>query len=131
MQGGRAEVTLRNVLFLHRESAGSLPLMDLYETDDDLVLEIDLPGINRDDILIKVCEDVMIIEGIKREIQEEKKFRYICMERSFESFRRMIRIPVPVNPAAGRAEYSGGVITVTLPKIKERVIKIKIVDKED
>jgi HSP20 family protein len=124
-------MSLRNVLFLQRESSGSLPLVDLYETDDTLVLEMDLPGINPADVLIKVCEDVIIIEGIKRESQKEKKYKYLCMERSFESFRRMIRIPVPVSPAAGRAKYTNGVITLTLPKMKERVIKIKIEDKED
>ncbi len=121
----------RKVLFLHRESTGSPPLVDLYETDDNLVLEMDLPGINPDDVLIKVYEDVIIIEGIKRESRKEKKYRYICMERSFESFRRMIRIPVSVNPSAGRAEYTNGVITLVLPKIKEKVIKIKIENKEE
>jgi len=116
----------RNVLFLHRESSGSLPLVDLYETDDNLVLEMDLPGINPEDVLIKVYEDVIIIEGIKRESRKEQKYRYICMERSFESFRRIVRIPVAVNSSAGTAEYTNGVISLTLPKIKERVIKIKI-----
>lgn len=130
-RGVRADMSLRNVLFFQKESTGSLPLVDLYETDDNLILEMDLPGIEPDDVLIKLYEDVIIIEGIKRESREEKRYKYICMERSFESFRRMIRIPVPVNPAAGRAVYSDGVITLTLPKIKERVIKIKIENKED
>ncbi len=124
-------MALRNVLFLHEEATGSLPLLDVYETDDNLVLEIDLPGINPDDVLIKVYEDVIIIEGIKRESRKEKKYRYLCMERSFESFRRMIRIPVPVDPSAGRAEYTKGVITLTLPKTRGRVIKIRIENKED
>jgi len=122
---------LRSLLYYQREAAGSLPLVDVYETEDNLVLEMDLPGIDPEDVLIKVYEDVIIIEGIKREGRKEKKLRYICMERSFESFRRMIRIPVPVNAVAGRAWYNHGVITLTFPKIKERVIKIKIENKEE
>jgi HSP20 family protein len=122
---------LRGVLYFQREAAGPLPLVDVYETDDNLVLEMDLPGIDPEDVLIKVCEDVIIIEGIKRERLKEKRLKYICMERSFENFRRLIKIPVPVNAVAGRAWYNHGVITLTFPKIKERVIKIKIENKEE
>lgn len=102
------------------------PLLDLYETDENLVIEIDLPGINPEDILIKIFEDIVIIEGIKREIEREKRLRYLCMERNFDSFRRIIRLPVMVNSTAGRALYSEGVLRLTLPKIKEKVFKIKI-----
>lgn len=121
----------RSLLDYHRETAGSPPLVDVYETDDKLILEMDLPGIYPEDVLIKVYEDVIIIEGIKREARKEKRLRYICMERSFESFRRMIRIPVPVNAVAGRAWYEHGVITVTFPRIKEGVVKLKIENKEE
>jgi HSP20 family protein len=124
-------MSLRGLLYFQREAAGPLPLVDLYETEDNLVLEMDLPGIDPEDVLIKVYEDVIIIEGIKREGRKEKRLRYLCMERSFESFRRLIKIPVSVNAAAGRAWYNHGVITLTIPKIKERVIKIKIEDKEE
>lgn len=121
----------RSFLDYHMETAGSLPLVDVYETDDKLVLEMDLPGIDPADVLIKVYEDAIIIEGMKREARKEKRLRYICMERSFESFRRMIRIPVPVNAVAGKAWYEHGVITVTFPRIKEGVVKIKIENKEE
>lgn len=119
-------MSLRSGLYFHKETAGYFPLLDLYETDDSLILEMDLPGITPENVLIKVYEDLLIIEGIKRKTHEEKGFRYLCMERRFESFRRMVKIPIPVNPIAGKASYSDGVITVTFPKIKDRVIKIRI-----
>lgn len=119
-----------NGLYFQRETTESFPLIDLYETGDNLVLEIDLPGIDPENVLIKVYQDVIIIQGVKKERSEGKRYRYACMERSFESFRRIIRVPVPINPAAGRAVYNDGVVRVTLPKIRERVIKIKI-EKED
>ncbi len=119
-------MSLRKVLYLQRQTSGSLPLVDLYETDDRLVLEMDLPGIDPEDVLIKVYEDILIIEGIKREKHEERGFRYLCMERSFESFRRIIKLPVPVNTFEGKASYDNGVITVKFPKIGDRVVKIKI-----
>jgi HSP20 family protein len=114
------------IMYFHREATGAPPPVDLYETDHSLVLEMDLPGIDPGDVLIKVYEDVIIIEGVKREKIEEKGFRYICMERNFESFRRMIKIPIPVNSKEGKASYNSGVLTVTFPKVRERVIKIKI-----
>ncbi len=120
-----------NLLYFQREAACSLPLMDVYETSEDIVLEMDLPGIDPKDVLIKVYEDVIIVEGVKREGHREKKLRYICMERNFESFRRIIKVPVPVDAAAGKAWYDHGVITVTFPKLKERVIKISIENKEE
>jgi HSP20 family protein len=119
-------MSLRSGLYFHKETSGYLPLLDLYETDDSLILEMDLPGIDPEDVLIKVYEDLLIIEGIKRETPEEKGFRYLCMERRFEGFRRMVKIPVAVNSIEGKASYSDGVIIVTFPKIKDRVIKIKI-----
>lgn len=122
---------MMSVLYFQREATGALPPVDVYETDDSLVLELDLPGVDPGDVLIKVYEDVLIVEGVKRERRKEKRFKYLCMERSFESFRRMIKIPVPVDAAAGRASYDNGVVTLRFPKIRDRVIKIKIENKED
>lgn len=102
------------------------PPLDLYETEEDVVIEMDIPGINRDDVLIKVFEDLVIIEGIKKEKVREENIRYICMERNFESFRRIIKLPVSVNSMAGRAVYTEGVLRLTLPKVKGKVFKIKI-----
>ncbi len=119
-------MTIRHAVYFQRETTGSLPLLDLYETDGNLVLEVDLPGIDPEDVLIKVYEDIIIIEGIKKEVREEKMFRYLCMERSFESFRRIVKIPVPVITHEGKASYNDGVVTLTFPKISGRVIKIKI-----
>lgn len=114
------------MLHLQRETTDFIPFLDMYETGDCLVLEMDLPGIDPEDVLIKIYEDIIIIEGIKREKHEERSFKYLCMERNFVSFRRMVKIPVPVDSTAGKASYNDGVITVTLPKIKDKVIKIRI-----
>src|SRR6266498_584360 len=119
-------MSYKSVLRLQGETAGFIPFLDMYETDDSLVLEMDVPGINPDEILIKVYDDIIMVEGIKRERHEGKSFKYLCMERSFESFRRMIRIPVPIDSLAAKASYNDGVITVIFPKKKSKVIKIRI-----
>lgn len=119
--------TIKSVVYFHSEVADTLPLIDLYETDDSLVFEIDLPGIEPEDVLLKVYDNLVIIEGIKKERPEEKRLRYICMERNLESFRRVIKVPVPILSGEGKALYRDGVITLSFPKLREKVIRIKIV----
>ncbi|MHB8173289.1 MAG: Hsp20/alpha crystallin family protein [Nitrospirota bacterium] len=106
------------------------PLLDLYETKESVVVEADLPGIDPSEIGLCIFHGFLTIEGNKSErLGESEKVNYLCMERSFEPFRRIIRITVPINPKEGRAVYARGVLTVTFPKIKEKrgePIKIKI-----
>ena len=117
---------LKEALYVHPETAGYQPSVDLYEADDSLVFEIDLPGIGPDDVLIKVYDDTVIIEGVKRERREGKRLKYLCVERKFNSFRRILKIPVPVDSMAGKASYHEGVITLKFPKLRDQVVEIKI-----
>lgn len=119
--------TIKSAVYFHSEAAGTLPLIDLYETGDSLVFEIDLPGIEPEDVLLKVYGNLVIIEGIKKERSDEKRLKYICMERNLERFRRVIKVPVPILSTEGTASYKDGVITLNFPKLKEKVIKIKII----
>ena len=116
---------LKSVVFFHSETAFQ-PYVDMYETEDHLIFEVDLPGIRPDDVLIKVCGDTVIIEGIKRGHREERVLNYLCMERKFTSFRRLLKLPVAVDPTAGKAFYTEGVLTLKFPKTGNRVIKIKV-----
>lgn len=105
------------------------PFLDLFERAGDFVIKADLPGVNKEDISIKLFNNIATIEGIKRESVEEDKFNFICMERAFENFRRIIRLPLPINPFTAKARYENGVLTVVLPKIEEKrkkEIKIEI-----
>jgi len=117
---------LKEVFYLRAGPRKDYPPVDIYEGKDEVVFVMDLPGIDIQDVLIKVYRNLFIIEGLKREPVNERCGIYICMEREFDSFRRILPIPVPVDPADGRATYSDGVLTVTLPKPKDRVYKIKI-----
>lgn len=106
------------------------PLLDLYETAEHIVVEADLPGIDIDDVDVGILNGVLTIEGVKRErIEEEEKINYLCMERSFENFKRTIKITVPFNPKAAKACYQRGVLTVVFPKVREKrgeLIKIEV-----
>ncbi|MFA5353847.1 MAG: Hsp20/alpha crystallin family protein [Thermodesulfovibrionales bacterium] len=115
--------------FFYEIEGPSAPLIDLYETEDELVFEVDLPGINPDDLSLGVYDDLLILEGVRREEKPERPegfLKYLCMERSSQGFRRVVRIPIPVNTLAGRASYANGVMTVRFPKLKGKLIRIPV-----
>jgi HSP20 family protein len=118
-------MSLKSVLYFHTGAAEYQPVVDVYETNDSLVFEVDLPGISPDDVLVKVYDDIVIIEGVKRERRGERR-NYLCMERKFAGFRRILTMPIRVDAAAGKASYSEGVLMVRFPKLRDAVIKIKI-----
>jgi HSP20 family protein len=105
---------------------GYPPPVDLYDTGDALVFEIDLPGMAPGDIHIHVFGDILVIEGARREPDEGKALRFICMERGPRKFSRTLRVPVPVDPRLGTAAYRDGVIKVRLPKVVEGPVRIPV-----
>jgi HSP20 family protein len=105
-------------------------LADLYETGDDLVFEMDLPGVDLAQVSVRVYEHLLIIDSGQRtgadvEMQPGQ-VRYLCVERSLKGFRRLVKLPVPVNTVAGKAWYHEGVLTVTFPRLKGKIISIAI-----
>ncbi|MBF0456955.1 MAG: Hsp20/alpha crystallin family protein [Nitrospirae bacterium] len=107
------------------ETTIPLPPMDIYETSDMLVFDIDLPGVAIQDMSLTVYDDIVVIEGIRSKLSIDN-CRFLCMERTHETFRRMIKLPVKVNTASASAVYKDGVITLSFPKIKDRVFQIRI-----
>lgn len=118
----------KGLLYRSPDETG-FPLLDLCETANCFLLKIDLPGLDKEDVSVRLCDNVAVIEGVKKERVEEDKFDFICMERTFGYFRRMIRFPLPIDSSAAKARYENGVLTVEVPKIQEKrkkEIEIKI-----
>lgn len=113
-------------IFFQADAVNFQALLDLYETEDELVVEMDVPGISQKDIVINVFDDMLVVEGARRKEYEGKRLKYICLERNFESFRRVVRIPVHVDCMNAKASYNEGVLKITFPKLGGKVIKIKI-----
>jgi HSP20 family protein len=117
---------MKECMFYSTDAARAMPLMDIYETEDLLVFEIDAPGIILEEVNVRVCDDLVVIEGDKRKATRTEGSRFFCMERCYEHFKRMVKLPIRVNVATGRAVYSKGVIRLTFEKIKDRVVQITI-----
>jgi HSP20 family protein len=105
------------------------PMVDMYETKDELVVTAELPGLNEKDIHLSITGDVLTLRGERSWNQEVKQENYHRGERWFGKFERSLPLPIPVQADKVKAQYREGVLTVTLPKaeeIKPKEIKIDV-----
>jgi HSP20 family protein len=107
------------------------PRMDIYETDDKVVAEVELPGMKPENINVEVKDNVLRIEAKAEEKKEEKGKGYYRKEMGARYFKRAVSLPTEVIEEKAEAEYSDGILKVTIPKakpkeVKEKKIKIKV-----
>jgi len=96
-----------------------LAATDVYETDKDLVVEMQVPGFKKEDIKISFQDDYLKVEGRAEEEKEEKDRNYWRKEIRRGSFVRVIPLPKKVDPKKAKASFKDGVLKVSLPKIEE------------
>lgn len=92
------------------------PALEIAEEEQLYRVKVELPELKREDIELKVENDVMTISGTRHDEREEKKEGYYYSERRSGSFARSFRLPKHVDEENVSAEYKDGVLTVTLPK---------------
>ena len=93
------------------------PAIDVYETQDNIVIIVELAGIEESDISLRVDRNIFTIEGNRRKYQAaDEKRAYHRMEIAGGTFRRSIELPVPVDTAKVKAAYEDGLVEVILPK---------------
>jgi HSP20 family protein len=112
-----------------RTEGAFYPAVDVYETKDSVVVEVEVPGMKKDDIKITIEDDVLRIHGEKKVEREEKDRNYYVVERSYGTFERTFRLPDYVDPEKIKAKFDKGVLTITIPKKEEekkKVIDVKI-----
>lgn len=101
------------------------PRVDVSETDSEIKVSAELPGLDENDIDVSLTRDTLTIKGEKKEEKEEKGSDYYRMERSYGSFTRSIPLPVEVNTDKVEATFKKGVLRVTLPKTASAIEKTK------
>ena len=98
----------------------SIPTLDMYQTDNEVVVKAAIPGVKTDDVQINVTGEVLTIKGEtkeKEEVKEEKA--YHLREQRWGSFERTIALPTDVIADKAKAEFENGILTITLPKAEE------------
>src|SRR2546430_5062161 len=104
------------------------PSVDIYENKEQIVLEAELPGMNREDFELSVENNVITLRGERQFEKKDETDNYHRVERSYGSFTRSFTLPNTVSAEGANAEYRNGVLRVTLPKREEtkvRPIEIK------
>lgn len=104
------------------------PAVDMYQTDNDVVVKATLPGVQADDISISVTGDVLTIRSEVKSDTEEDHAEYHLRERRYGSFSRSLALPVTVQSDKADARFENGVLTLTLPKadeVKPKTITVK------
>jgi HSP20 family protein len=105
-----------------------MPAVDMYQTDDDVIIKVAVPGVNPDDVQISVTGDMLQIKGETREDSDKREKAYHIREQRWGSFERTITLPIAVKSEKAQAEFENGVLTVTLPKaedVKPKMITVK------
>jgi HSP20 family protein len=93
--------------------------MDMYETDENLNLEVDLPGLNPEDIDITIDNGSLTVKGEYSEDDEGTRGNVHFRERRHGKFRRSVSLPKSVDADAAQAKFQDGVLKLTLPKAEE------------
>ncbi len=100
-------------------SGAYAPAVDMRETDSEYLLDVDLPGLQNDDIDITVVEDTLTLQGTRKAEQQNNEGGVHRRERSFGSFRRSFRFPGGVDAEKITARFEHGVLHVRVPKPAE------------
>lgn len=96
-----------------------MPESDYAETDKEIIVSAELPGVDPKDVEISLQNNQLTIRGEKRSQRDEKKEHYQFAERSYGSFERAISVPEGIDAAKVDAKFDKGVLKVTLPKPAE------------
>ncbi len=104
------------------------PPVDIVERENDVVIKIDLPDVNQNEIDIRVEESTLIIQGERKFIKESAGEKYIQIERPYGTFRRTFTVPRRIDQEGIKASYKDGVLRVVLPKRQEMAPKQVVVE---
>jgi HSP20 family protein len=96
------------------------PQIDVCERPNEIVILVEVPGIDRSDIQISWKENILTISGQKRRPPEVGVAKYMCVERSYGPFRREILIGIAIDHKRAKAELREGLMKIHLPKVSER-----------
>jgi HSP20 family protein len=109
-----------------RDGWSSMPAIDMYQTDDEIVVKAVLPGMKADEVQINVTGDMLTLRG---EMKHEEERAWHIREHRFGHFERSIPLPTQVTSDQAKAEFENGILTITLPKaekVKPKTITVNV-----
>ena len=104
------------------------PAIDMYQTEDNVVVKAALPGLKAEDVDITVTGEALTLRGEYKQETEQKESRYHIREHRSGSFQRSILLPTDVQAGKAKADFENGILTITMPiaeEVKPKSITIK------
>jgi len=105
------------------------PAVDIAEHDEQYLVKVELPGVNKEDVKITLENNILTIRGEKKQEKETRKESYHRVERSYGSFQRSFTLPTTIKSDKIDAAYKDGILQITLPKAEEakpKQIEVKV-----
>ena len=105
------------------------PAVDIYETDEHIVLKAELPGVDRKEVSVEVKDNTLLLKGERKREKELKEENFHRIERSYGTFMRSFSLPVTVKQDEVKARFKDGILEVTLPKAevaKPKQVKVEV-----
>ncbi len=102
-----------------------IPNVDMFSTAKELIIEVEIPGVRKNDIEVFLHKNSVTIKALKYDCFDEDKINYVCMERVFGRIFRSIEVPFPVDTAKIKAIYKNGILTIVIPKVEDKRSKTK------
>ena len=96
-----------------------VPAIDMYQTDNEVVIEAAVPGMKASDVQISVTGDVLTLRGEIKQSNKVDEDSYHIREKRYGMFERRIMLPTEVEADKAKAEFENGILTITLPKAEE------------
>lgn len=106
----------------------SAPQVDVMENNEDIIVKIDLPGIDKEKLKLEVFQNYVSLKYSEENKKEQKDETYHMMERSYGNFQRIIPIPDDGDIQKADSNYKDGVLTITIPKSEDKKPKSKVLE---
>ena len=103
------------------------PAIDVFETPAELVIEAELPGVAPGNVAVTAGENLIVVEGLKEEGPGPGRVNFLCMERSFGAFRRVVLTGAAVDLRRASANLRDGLLQVRVPRIDEKRGRVRAI----
>ncbi|HWZ21153.1 MAG TPA: Hsp20/alpha crystallin family protein [Cytophagaceae bacterium] len=112
--------------FLENKNGKFLPAADIAEDEKGYYIALTLAGVKKEEVTIEINEGILSISGERKNQKDENSRKYHAIESSFGVFKRSFKLPEHVNSEAIEAEYTDGILTITVPKQEGKSVKSTI-----
>ncbi|PIQ08004.1 MAG: heat-shock protein Hsp20 [Ignavibacteriales bacterium CG18_big_fil_WC_8_21_14_2_50_31_20] len=104
------------------------PKINVYEKENQLIIDAEVPGVNKEDLKITLQDNILTIEGEKKNLLDENEIKSFLTERIFGSFKRSFTINKDVDSEKINAKFNNGILSITLAKVEEKTPTEKVIE---